>query len=95
MLDIYFAPPLTTSVPADPGQMELAGAIDVDAHRSLAPLFEKGRQAGADLQYFQDSILEPAQVAVLLQIFMANALEPEGRQPAFDAMRRLLEEAVG
>ena len=98
MLDIYYARGSTLVMPEDPSQLEFAGSIDLDAHRALAALFEKGRLAGADLQYFRDSILNPAQVAILLQAFMANPPELEGsRQPlaAFDALRNLLAEAVG
>mgnify|MGYP003583773297 CR=1 FL=1 len=97
MLDIYFAPPSMTSVPADPGHLEFAGSIDLDAHRSLAMLFEKSRQAGADLQYFQDSILKPEQIAILLQTFMVNVSGVEGSRqmpPAFDVIRRLLGRAA-
>lgn len=97
MLDLYYAPPATLLVPEEPGQLEFAGSIDLDAHRSLAALFEKGRMAGADLQYLRDSMLKPEQVAILLQIFMASAPEPErcGQSlAAFDAIRGLLEEAA-
>jgi hypothetical protein len=52
MLDIYHAPPSITVMPEGPGHLEFAGYIDLDAHRSLASLFDKGRQVGADLQYF-------------------------------------------
>lgn len=97
MLDIYYAPPSTLVVPEAPGQLELAGSIDLDAHRSLAALFEQGRQAGAHLPYVRDSMLNPAQVAILLQIFTANAPELEGRRQSlatFNAVRELLEGAV-
>jgi hypothetical protein len=97
MLDIYYVPPSTLLVPEDPGKLEFAGSVDLDAHRSLAALFERGRQAGADFQYFQDSMLKPAQVATLLQTFMAHAPELDGKRQslaAFDALRNLLEEAV-
>jgi hypothetical protein len=97
MLDIYYADPAATVMPEDPGRLELAGSIDLDAHRSLAALFDKGRQAGVDLRYFEDSLLAPAQVAILLRTFTANAGELEGNRQAlaaFGAMRDLLEEAV-
>ncbi len=97
MLDIYYAPPSTLTMPEEPGRLEFAGSIDLDTHRSLAALFEEGRQAGADLRYLQDSMLNPAQVAILLRTFMTNApaLEESGSSlPAFDAVRNLLEEAV-
>lgn len=98
MLDLYYAPSSTRLVPEQPGELEFAGSIDLDAHRSLAALFEQGRLAGADLQYLGDSMLKPEQVTILLRIFMANAPEPErsGRSPAaFDAVRDLLERAAG
>ncbi len=98
MLDIYYAPPSTLLTPEEPGQLEFAGSIDLDAHRSLATLLERGRQAGADLQYFRDSMLNPAQVAILLQTFRAHSPELEGSRHSratFDAVRNLLEEAVG
>lgn len=97
MLDIYYTNPSTTAMPEDPGSLELAGSIDLDAHRSLAALFEKGRQAGADLRYFEDSMLKPAQVATLLKTFTTNANELAGNKQAlaaFDAMRGVLEAAV-
>lgn len=98
MLDIYYAPSSTKAMPEDPGSLEFAGSIDLDAHRSLAALFDKGRQAGADLRYSDDSMLEPAQVATLLKVFTANAGELSGNRQAlaaFAAMRELLEAAVG
>lgn len=98
MLDIYFAPPSMTSVPVDPDHLEFAGSIDLDAHRSLAILFERGRQAGADLPYFRDSILTPAQTRLLLETFLAKGSDPYGSQrgcAAFDDMRQLLEKAAG
>ncbi|MCI4591326.1 hypothetical protein MOK15_14655 [Sphingobium sp. BYY-5] len=97
MLDIYYAPPSTRFMPEEPGHLEFAGSIDLDAHRSLATLFEKSRQAGTDLLYFRDSMLKPAQVTILLQTFMANApgLGGSGQSlAAFNAIRDLLEGAV-
>ena len=97
MLDIYYAPPSTLSVPEAPGQLEFAGSIDLDAHRALVALFETGRHAGADLQYFRDSMLNPVQVTILLQTFTANAPELQANRQslaAFDAVRDLLEEAA-
>lgn len=97
MLDIYFAPPSMMSVPADPGHLEFAGAIDLDAHRSLANLFERSREVGTALPYFRDSILTPAQTRILLETFVANAPGIEESQrvrAAFDGMRQLLEKAA-
>ncbi|MFB7146976.1 hypothetical protein ACFCY3_20590 [Agrobacterium deltaense] len=48
MLDIYYADFDTTVIPSDPGCLELAGSIDLDAHRSLAALFDKALRAGVD-----------------------------------------------
>lgn len=72
MLDIYYADFDTAFMPPDSGCLELAGSINLDAHRLLAALFDKGRQAGADLSYFEDALLEPAQVAILLNILLTN-----------------------
>jgi len=97
MLDIYYVPAFVMDMPQHPGDLELAGSMDLDAHRSLAGLFDKGRQAGAELSYFEDSMLKPAQVAVLLETFTANAGELEGNQPglaAFDVMHALIKAAV-
>ncbi|NTI64171.1 hypothetical protein G6L85_21895 [Agrobacterium rhizogenes] len=97
MLDIYYAGPFTTLMPRNPGHLELAGSIDLRAHRSLATLFDKGRQAGADLRYFEDSMLKPAQVTMLLETFTANLRELQGDRQAlaaFDMMRGLFEGAV-
>ncbi|MDR6591187.1 MULTISPECIES: hypothetical protein [Agrobacterium tumefaciens complex] len=48
MLDIYYADFDTTFMPLNPGCLELAGSIDLDAHRLLAALFDKaGRLARA------------------------------------------------
>lgn len=96
MLDIYYIP-ATAAMPEDPDHLELAGSIDLDAHGSLATLFDKGRQAGADLRYSEDSTLGPAQVDILLKIFLAHA-PGSGHGPrvqaAFAAMRHLLESAA-
>lgn len=97
MLDLYYTDPSTTDMPDDPGSLELAGSIDLDAHRSLAVLFDKGSQAGAGLKYFEDSFLQPAQVATLMKIFMANARELGSNceaLAAFEAMRGIFEAAL-
>jgi hypothetical protein len=93
MLDIYFAPSSTVVVPEGPGSLEFAGSIDLHAHRSLADLLEKGRQAGAELPYFRDSLLNPEQVRLLLEIFVANASEAKGNA-TFAAIGQLLERAA-
>lgn len=97
MLDIYYADRAATFMPEDPGHLELAGSIDLDGHRSLAVLFDKGRRAGADLRYFGDSMLNPEQVMILLKTFLANERSLEGNRhvlTAFDSMRGLLERAA-
>lgn len=97
MLDIYYADRTTTFMPEGPGRLGFAGSIDLDAHRSLAVLFDKGRQAGADLRYFEDSLLKPAQVVILLKTFLANERDLEGTRQAlaaFDSMCGLLERAA-
>ncbi|NTE83662.1 hypothetical protein G6M12_19060 [Agrobacterium tumefaciens] len=48
MLDIYYADFDTTVIHSDPGCLEFAGSIDVDAHRSLPALFDKARRADVD-----------------------------------------------
>lgn len=97
MLDIYYADLATTFMPDDPDRLELAGSIDLDAHRLLADLFDKGRQAGADLRYFEDSMLSPGQVVTLLSTFLANERgfeESRHALAAFDSMRGILERAA-
>jgi hypothetical protein len=97
MLDLYYIDPFTADMPDDPGSLELAGSIDLANHRSLAVLFDKGSQAGAGLKYFEDSFLQPAQIATLMKIFMANACElGSNRQAlaAFEAMRGIFEAAL-
>jgi len=97
VLDIYYTDPSTTDMPDDPSGLELAGSIDLDAHRSLAVLFDKGSLAGAGLRYFEDSFLQPAQVATLMKIFTANVSELGGNREAleaFEAMRSLFEAAL-
>lgn len=97
MLDIYYADFDATVIPSDPGCLELAGSIDLDAHRLLAALFDKARQAGVDLRYFGDTLLEPRQVAILLNILLTNEYVLEGNEhalAAFNSMRDLLERAA-
>lgn len=97
MLDLYYARSSVIVMPEAPDHLEFAGSIGLEAHRLLAALFEKGRQAGADLPYFRDSLLKPAQVAALLGTFVENAHELRGDRQAlaaFDEMRGFLEGAV-
>lgn len=97
MLDLYYTNPSITDVPDDPGSLELAGSIDLDAHRSLAVLFDKGSQAGVVLKYFEDSFLQPGQVATLMDIFVANARELGGNRQAlaaFETMHGIFEAAL-
>lgn len=97
MLDLYYTDPSTLDMPDDPGRLQLAGSIDLDAHRSLVVLFDKGSKVGAGLKYFEDSFLQPAQVATLLKIFTANAHELGGNRQAlaaFEAMHGVFEAAV-
>lgn len=97
MLDLYYTDPSTLGMPDDPGRLELAGSIDLDAHRSLVVLFDKCSKAGADLKYFEDSFLKPAQVAKLLKIFTASSHELGGNRQAlaaFEVMHSVFETAV-
>ncbi|MFT4183127.1 MAG: hypothetical protein QM636_14545 [Rhizobium sp.] len=97
MLDIYYANPSVTVMPEDPGKLEFAGSIDVDAHRALASFLDQSSEAKIRLTYFEDSLLMPAQVATLLEILIANThdLERNGQAfAAFDLMRGILEAAV-
>ncbi|MCZ7449345.1 hypothetical protein O8B93_17290 [Agrobacterium rhizogenes] len=97
MLDIYYADRSISAIPFSPDTLEFAGSIDLDAHRSLAALFDKGRAAGADLGYFEDSMLKPEQVKILLETFTANLRELGGNPQvlaAFNMMCGLLEGAV-
>ncbi|KAF1705885.1 hypothetical protein [Pseudoxanthomonas sacheonensis] len=97
MLDIYYTDPSTNDKPDDPSGLELAGSIELDAHRSLAVLFDKGSLAGAGLRYFEDSFLQPAQIATLMKVFTANVSELGSNREAleaFEAMRSLFEAAL-
>ncbi|MGV1956800.1 hypothetical protein ACQZ5G_17245 [Agrobacterium sp. 22-214-1] len=97
MLDIYYADFDTTVIPSDPGCLELAGSSDLHAHRSLAALFDKARRAGADLRYFDDTLLEPRQVAILLNILLTNEDVLEGNEhalAAFNSIRDLVQRAA-
>lgn len=97
MLDIYYADFDTTVISSDPGCLELAGSIDLHAHRLLAALFDKARRAGADLRYFDDTLLEPRQVAILLNILLTNEDVLEGNEhalAAFNSIRDLVQRAA-
>lgn len=93
MLDIYFVASSCAAMPKDPHGLEHAGSIDLDAHRALAIVFDQCRQAGAELSYFEDTLLHPDQVMTMLGVFHANAdtLGAErGRIAAFKTMRGIL-----
>ena len=97
MLDIYFVPPSCRAMPRDPRGLALAGSIDFDAHRSLAAVFDQCRQAGANLTYFDDSLLRPEQVVTMQRVFDANtgALGAHrGQIAAFKAIRAILDRAA-
>lgn len=97
MLDIYYVAASVTVMPEDPGKLEFAGSIDVDAHRALASFLDQSRETKIRLTYSEDTLLTPAQVATLLEIFMANTrdLERNGQaSAALELMRGILEEAV-
>ncbi|MFK3781506.1 hypothetical protein [Agrobacterium sp. NPDC089420] len=97
MLDIYYADPLTVILPRNPERLEFAASIDLDTHQSLAVLFDKGRRAGAGLAYFEDSLLKPTQILILLEVFAANTRELAGNRQALaavDMMREIFERAV-
>ncbi|MBT2116626.1 hypothetical protein KK141_06595 [Dyella sp. LX-66] len=97
MLDIYYADASITVMPEDPGELEFAGSIDVEAHRSVALLIDRSGQADIRFRYFEDSLLTAAQVVSLLEIVVANADEREGdgqASAALATMRGILERAV-
>lgn len=62
MLDIYFVDPICRHLPKDPSGLAHAGCVDLDAHRSLAALFDRCIQGGANLKYFDDTLLRAEQV---------------------------------
>jgi hypothetical protein len=97
MLDIYFVPSSCRSIPKDPRGLVHAGSIDFDAHRSLAVVFDQCGQAGANLSYFDDSLLCPEQVVTMRRVFDANtgSLCAHSRQTAaFKAIRGILDRAA-
>ncbi|GLQ09796.1 hypothetical protein GCM10007913_17280 [Devosia yakushimensis] len=97
MFDIYFVPSSCSAMPEDPRGLEHAGSIDLAAHRSLAPVLDQCRQAGADLSYFDDTLLRPDQVLTMLGVFNANAdtLGAErGPRAAFETMHGMLARAA-
>ncbi|MGY5776480.1 hypothetical protein [Rhizobium sp. LEGMi135b] len=97
MLDIYYTDPSITVAPEDPGNLELAGSIDLNAHRSLALLVDKSAQTKIRLKYFEDSMLKPVEVETLLELVIASAedLESNGQAfAAFEVIRGILESAV-
>lgn len=97
MLDIYYIDPFITIAPEDPGNLELAGSIDLNAHRSLALLVDKSEQTKIRLRYFEDSMLKPVEVETLLELVIAGGKNLEGNGQAFAALeviRHILESAV-
>ncbi|MDQ0081835.1 hypothetical protein SAMN05518854_10710 [Variovorax sp. YR266] len=96
MLDLYFVEPACRHLPKDPRGLEHAGSVDLDVHRSLAALFDRCIQKGADLKYFEDSLLRGEQVVAMLEIFTANAPETgaqRGQIAAFKSMHAILTRA--
>ncbi|MET3496460.1 hypothetical protein [Variovorax boronicumulans] len=97
MLDIYFVPPSCSAMPKDPRGLAHAGSIDFEAHGSLALELDQCRKAGADLRYFDDSLLRPDQVMTMLRVFNTNADTlgaDRGRIAAFKAMQGILARAA-
>jgi hypothetical protein len=97
MLDIYFVEPARRHLPKDPSGLEHAGCVDLDAHRSLAALFDKCIREGVNLKYFDDSLLRAEQVVTMLEIFTTSAPEPgaqRGQIAAFKSMHAILTRAV-
>ena len=83
-------------MPEDPHGLVQAGAIDLDAHRSLADVFDQCRQAGVDFSYFRDTLLRPDQVMTMLGVFNTNADALCGRVAAFKAiLARAAEQGMG
>ncbi|WP_440532106.1 hypothetical protein [Variovorax sp. YR566] len=97
MLDIYFVPSSCRSIPKDPRGLVHAGSIDFDAHRSLDVVFDQCGKKGANLTYFDDSLLCPEQVVTMQRVFDANtgALGAHrGQIAAFNAIRGILDRAA-
>lgn len=97
MLDIYYTDPSITVAPEDPGNLEFAGSIDLNAHHSLALLVDNSAQTNIRLKYFEDSMLKPVEVETLLELVMASAANLENNGQAFAAfkvIRDILESAV-
>ncbi|CAA2107827.1 hypothetical protein [Variovorax paradoxus] len=97
MLDICFVEPERRHLPKDPGGLVHAGCVDLDAHRSLAALFDRCIQGGANLKYFDDTLLRAEQVVTMLAIFTVNAPErgaPRGQIAAFKSMHAILTRAA-
>lgn len=85
-------------MPKDPRGLVHAGSIDFDAHRSLAVVFDQCGQAGANLSYFDDSLLRPDQVMTMRHVFDTNtsAVDAHGGQiAAFKTIREILDRAAG
>ena len=92
MLELYFADPSLRAVPGDPATLEYAGGIGLDAHRAMRAVLERCRDAGADLPYFADSLLSPAQVAIMRALFDAGH-QPGGHED-YQRLRAILADAA-
>jgi hypothetical protein len=80
MLDIYYTTVSVTSCPDDPDGLELAGSIDLNTHKSLSGLFGACEKMGIPIKYFDDSYIEPGQIARLLAAFNEHtALLPDNQ----------------
>jgi hypothetical protein len=97
MLDVYFVPSSCSAMPKDPRGLVHAGSIDFDAHRSLAVVFDQCGQAGANLSYFDDSLLPLEQVVTMQRVFDENTSSlgaHSGQTAAFKAIRGILDRAA-
>lgn len=93
MLELYFADPSLSAVPGDPSALEYAGGIGLDAHRAMRAVLDRCRDAGAYLPYSADSLLNPAQVAIMRALFDAGC-EPGGHE-GYLRLRAILADAAG
>ncbi|SET78877.1 hypothetical protein SAMN05443580_106320 [Variovorax sp. OV084] len=74
-----------------------AGSIDFNAHRSLDVVFDQCGQKGANLTYFDDSLLRPEQVVTMRRVFAASTGvlgAHRGQIAAFKAIRGILDRAA-
>ncbi len=96
MLDLYFVESTCRHLPKDPRGLELAGSVDLDAHCSIAALFDRCVRKGANLDYFDDSLLRAEQVVTMLEVFTANAPEAGAQHAqiaAFKSIHAILTQA--